>query len=268
MENNFFTPEDAGRPIAVFDSGVGGISVLRALVKLMPNENYIYYGDSGRAPYGSKPLELVRELTEMHVTHLLEVGAKAVVIACNTATSADISILRERYPHIPMIGIEPALKPAVLQKEHPTVVVMGTPMTIQQEKFRNLLQRYQQEARILPLQCPGLVEYIERGELNSGTLEGFLRKIFEPYRSEQIDSVVLGCTHYPFAAETLKRILGEHVILFDGGEGTARETWRQLKQRGLLNDSLEEGIVRFENSEDTPQKMKLCQFLLNYKMNL
>ena len=165
--------KDARRPIAVFDSGVGGISVLRALVDLMPNENYIYYGDSIHAPYGSKTLEEVRALTEMHVLHLLEAGAKAVVIACNTATSADISILRERYQHIPMIGIEPAVKPAVESGEHPGVLVLATPMTIREMKFRTLLMRYEKDADIYPLPCPGLVEYIERGVLSGPSLKGF-----------------------------------------------------------------------------------------------
>lgn len=256
--------EEARRPIAVFDSGVGGISVLRALVELMPNENFIYFGDSARAPYGSKSLKEVRELTEMHVTHLLEIGAKAVVIACNTATSADITILRERYSHIPMIGIEPALKPAVLHKEYPTVAVMGTPMTIYQEKFRKLLDRYERQAKILLLPCPGLVEFVERGELYGRALEQYLQQLFESLGNEQIDSVVLGCTHYPFVSETLKKVLGQQIVLFDGGAGTARETRRQLAARQLLNPSIESGIVRFENSEYTPQKMKLCQFLLNY----
>lgn len=116
------------RPIAVFDSGVGGISVLRELVRLMPNENYIFFGDSKNAPYGGKSLEEVRKLTECHVRHLLSEGAKAVVIACNTATSADVSILRKEYPDVPVVGIEPALKPAVQFMEHPRVLVMATPM--------------------------------------------------------------------------------------------------------------------------------------------
>ena len=255
--------EDARRPIAVFDSGVGGISVLRALVDLMPNENYIYYGDSLRAPYGSKSLEEVRSLTEMHVTHLLEEGAKAVVVACNTATSADISILRERYPQIPMIGIEPAVKPAVRFKDHPNVLVLGTSMTIQQEKFRVLLKEYEKEAVIFPLPCPGLVEYIERGEVDGSELRAFLTELFLPYRDSGIDSVVLGCTHYPFVADAIRKILGDRVMLFEGGPGTARETKRRLRENRLLNSSEEEGVVRFENSENTPEKMRLCQLLLH-----
>lgn len=260
--------KDARRPIAVFDSGVGGISVLRALVDLMPNENYIYYGDSIHAPYGSKTLEEVRALTEMHVLHLLEAGAKAVVIACNTATSADISILRERYQHIPMIGIEPAVKPAVESGEHPGVLVLATPMTIREMKFRTLLMRYENDADIYPLPCPGLVEYIERGVLSGPSLEGFLENLLAPYRYPKIDCVVLGCTHYPFVADTIRRILGQKVAVFEGGPGTARETRRRLQERNLLNPSQERGFVRFENSLDTPEEMRLCRMLLNSKENM
>lgn len=255
--------EDARRPIGVFDSGVGGISVLRALVQLMPNENYIFYGDSLRAPYGSKSLQEVRELTETHVTHLLDEGAKAIVVACNTATSADISILRERYPHIPMIGIEPAVKPAVLFKDHPNVLVMGTSLTIQQEKFQKLLKKFILDADIDTLPCPGLVEYVERGEIAGKELEAFLSELFLPYKEKKIDSVVLGCTHYPFVSDAIRNVLGPQVMVFEGGPGTARETKRRLKEKQLLNPSEEEGIVRFENSEDTTEKMRLCQRLLN-----
>lgn len=260
--------EDARRPIAVFDSGVGGISVLRALVDLMPNENYIYYGDSLHAPYGSKTLEEVRALTEMHVNHLLEAGAKAVVVACNTATSADISILRERYPHIPMIGIEPAVKPAVESRKHPGVLVLATPMTIRETKFQTLLKRYENEADIYPLPCPGLVEYIEQGELSGPSLEGFLEKLLAPYRYPAVDCVVLGCTHYPFVAGAIKKILGEEVAVFEGGPGTARETRRRLRERGLVNPSAQRGFIRFENSLDTQEELKLCQMLLNSKENI
>lgn len=255
--------EDAKRPIGVFDSGVGGISVLRALVSLMPNENYIYFGDSLHAPYGSKRLQEVRTLTEQHVTHLLEAGAKAIVVACNTATSADISILRARYPHIPMIGIEPAVKPAVLSKEHPKVLVLGTPMTIHQEKFARLLEKYEGSAKIYTQPCPGLVEYVERGELTGTGIEQFLRKLLAPYIEEKVDAAVLGCTHYPFVAEMIQKILGDQVALYEGGPGTARETKRRLAQGNLLNPSKEEGVVRFENSDLTPEKLRLCQFLLH-----
>ena len=152
-------------PIGVFDSGVGGISVLRELVAQMPNENYIFFGDSKNAPYGTKTLEEVQQLTCADAEYLLSRGVKALVVACNTATSAAIRILREKYADMPVIGIEPALKPAVRAGGHPRVLVMATPMTLREEKFHALMQRFESDAEILRLPCPGLVEYVEQGVL-------------------------------------------------------------------------------------------------------
>ena len=152
-------------PIGVFDSGVGGISVLRELVAQMPNENYIFFGDSKNAPYGTKTLEEVQKLTCADAEYLLSRGVKALVVACNTATSAAIRILREKYADMPVIGIEPALKPAVHAGGHPRVLVMATPMTLREEKFHALMQRFGSDAEILRLPCPGLVEYVEQGVL-------------------------------------------------------------------------------------------------------
>ena len=129
-------------PIGVFDSGVGGISVLRELVKIMPNENYLYFGDSINAPYGTKEVSVIRELTIKNIEKLLDMGAKSIVVACNTATSAAVRVLRQMYPEIPLVGIEPAIKPAVEYKEKSRVVVMATPMTLKQEKFQNLMEKY------------------------------------------------------------------------------------------------------------------------------
>lgn len=252
-------------PIAVFDSGVGGISVLRALLKEMPDENYRYYGDSKNAPYGTKTLEEVRRLTISHVDCFIEEGAKAVVVACNTATSAAVRILRQKYPKIPIIGIEPALKPAVLSKNHPNVIVMATPMTIREEKFHNLMERYMGMAHIIPLPCPGLMEYIEHGDVQSAELELFLERLFEPFEKQKLDAVVLGCTHYPFVEQELRKVLGEGVKLFEGGPGTARETKRRIVEAGLLKDDKKQGTIVFENSDMSEEKTKLCQRLLNRK---
>ena len=185
--------EKKGQPIGVFDSGVGGISVLRELIRVMPNENYIYLGDSKNAPYGTKPLETVRKLTFRNVRTLLDQGAKGLVVACNTATSAAVRLMRSTYTEVPIVGIEPALKPAALQKEHPKVLVMATPMTVQQEKFRQLMARYENKADIYPLPCPGLMEFIEAGDLESERLHDFLQELLAPYLDKKMDSVVLGC---------------------------------------------------------------------------
>lgn len=250
-------------PIAVFDSGVGGVSVLRALLEEMPNENYWYFGDSANAPYGTKKLEEVRRLAVFHVDRFVKEGAKAVVVACNTATSAAVRFLRQKYPDVPIIGIEPAVKPAVLSKRHPNVVVMATPMTIREEKFHSLTGRYMDMAHIIPLPCPGLMEYIEHGDMQGAELEQFLERLFEPFEKQKLDAVVLGCTHYPFVSRALKKVLGENVLLFEGGPGTAREAKRRLKEAGLLSARQEKGSVLFDNSEQSEQKKELCRKLLH-----
>ena len=255
---------DREQPIAVFDSGVGGISVLKEMVKLMPHENFLYYGDSLNAPYGTKSTEEVRRLTIEHTENFLDRGAKAVAIACNTATSAAVRVLRQMYPELPLVGIEPALKPAVLHKDQAKVLVLATPMTIREEKFQHLLNQYKDQGTIYPLACPGLMEYVERGEMDSPKLYEFLQELLEDYIGK-VDSVVLGCTHYPFTKRSIQRILGDEVEIFDGGYGTAREMKRRIQEAGLLNEDPDyTGKITFENSELSQKKLDLCWKLLNY----
>lgn len=256
--------KDRERPIGVFDSGVGGISVLRELYRIMPHENYIYFGDSKNAPYGTKPMEEVRRLTIEHVEQLLSQGAKGIVVACNTATSAAVRTLREMYPGLPLVGIEPALKPAALQPGHPQVLVMATPMTIRAEKFQRLMERYEREAEIIGLPCPGLMEFVEAGNTDGEDLRQFLEELLTPYL-RQIDSIVLGCTHYPFVRDEIQSLAGERVRIFDGGEGTAREMRRRLSVAGLLTERMQPGTVTFENSQSTEEEMKLCDILFQKK---
>ena len=255
--------ESRRQPIGVFDSGVGGISVLRECVKIMPNEDFIYYGDSKNAPYGTKPTEVVRELTIAQVKRFLEIPIKGCVIACNSATSAAVRVLREMYPELPLVGIEPALKPASLYKRDPRVLVLATPMTIKEEKFKNLLAKYEDKATIYGLPCPGLMEYVEEGKYDTSEVSNFLEELLAPYRGGVIDAVVLGCTHYPFVKDKISQVLGPGVRVFDGGEGTAREMRRRIDVAGLLTDKTTRGEVIFENSSDDKNKIKLCNRLLN-----
>ena len=178
-------------PIGVFDSGVGGISVLRELVKIMPNENYLYFGDSINAPYGTKEVSVIRELTIKNIEKLLDMGAKSIVVACNTATSAAVRVLRLMYPEIPLVGIEPAIKPAVEYKEKSRVVVMATPMTLKQEKFQNLMKKYENQAEIVPLPCPGLMEFVERGDLEGEDLYNYLSILFGSVNSKKLTQLYL-----------------------------------------------------------------------------
>lgn len=248
-------------PIAFFDSGVGGISVLREALALMPHENYLYFGDSANAPYGTKTVEEIRALTLGHAERFYRQGIKALVIACNTATSAAIQPLRSIYTDIPVIGIEPALKPAALMAEHPTVIVMATPLTVSAAKFHDLLGHYSDKAEVIPLGCPGLMEFVERGCLDTPQVENYLKELLGPYLSRYSpDAIVLGCTHYPFVKPLIRRIAGDHVRIFDGGPGTARELMRRLAQEDLLTDRTQQGTVAF--NESLPGKIDLCRSLL------
>lgn len=245
--------------IGVFDSGLGGLSVLRHLRRLLPGERFLYYGDSAHAPYGTKSPAQVRELTLAAGAYLMEQGLKALVVACNTATSAAIDTLRETYPGLIVVGIEPALKPAADRFPGGAIGVMATPMTLQEEKFSGLLARYQQQCRVYKLPAPGLVELVEAGRANSQEAVALLRRLFVAL-PEQLDALVLGCTHYPFAQEAIRACLGDQVELLEGGEGTARETRRRLAQAGLLEEG--SGELRMENSKQSPALLDLGRKLL------
>ncbi len=245
--------------IAVFDSGVGGISVLRHLRRVMPGERYLYLGDSANAPYGTKSKEEVKRLTFAAAEKLMARGIKALVVACNTATSAAIADLRAAYPDLIVIGIEPALKLAADTFPGGRLCVMATPMTLREEKFAALMARYAASSTVHTLPAPGLVELVETGKADSPEMDAFLETLFAPYIG-QLDAVVLGCTHYPFAAKAISRVLGEQVVLLDGGDGTARETRRRLQAAGLLEEGT--GSLTIENSLDSPEKILLCQELL------
>ncbi len=248
-------------PIAVFDSGMGGISVLREMTACMPNEHFLYFGDSLHAPYGTKTPEEVRTLTIGHIENLMEQGCKAAAIACNTATSAAVRKLREMYPQFPLVGIEPALKPAVLAHPGGRVLVMATPMTIRLDKFRKLFAEYEDQAQIFPLACPGLMEFVEEGCTDRERLLGFLRDLLWDYADGAVDAAVLGCTHYPFVRAQIQQVLGENTDIFDGGAGTARELKRRVEASGLANRPDAEGSVTFENSDPSEEKMQLMHRL-------
>ena len=249
-------------PIGFLDSGVGGLSVLREAIKIMPNENYIYFGDSKNAPYGVKPTKEIRDLTFNVVDFLIEKGIKGLVVACNTATSAAVSELRRVYPDIPLVGIEPAIKPAVELNRSGKILIMATPMTIKQEKFNLLLNKYKEKAEIVPIPCAGLMEFIEDGVLSGKELEEYLEEKLSIYDKSEISSIVLGCTHYPFVKDVIAKIVGSNVIIMDGGEGTAREIKRRLREKNLLTDRIKKGNVDIYNSLDEKKVIDLSWKLI------
>ena len=241
--------------IAVFDSGGGGISVLRHLVRVLPGERFLYFGDSANAPYGSRPTEEVRPLTLDGAAYLLDnYPLKALVIACNTATAAAVRQVREKYPDLIVIGIEPALKVAADHFPGGRIGVMATEVTLREEKFDLLLHRFDRDCTITKIPAPGLVQLVEQGKVDHPETDALLHGILDPYVG-QLDALVLGCTHYPFAAAAIGRVLGPEVRLLEGGGGTARETRRRLEKAGLLEQG--PGEVKIINSSPDPAMIRL-----------
>jgi glutamate racemase len=226
-------------PIGVFDSGVGGMSVLRHIQAQLPDENLIYLADSGYAPYGAKPEQVVAERSLAVAQFLVAQGAKALVVACNTATVAAIKLLRAHYPHMPIVGVEPGLKPAAAASRNGKVAVLATEVTLAGEKF--LLLRDQissaSNAAFVLQGCPGLVELIELGQFNGDATQAMLERYLHPLLAKDVDTVVLGCTHYPFVRTAIESILAaagrQDVVLIDTGDAVARQLGRLLASAGL-----------------------------------
>ena len=239
------------QPIGIFDSGLGGISVLAEALHLLPSENYLYYGDSLHIPYGDKQPEEVLILTRHAVKKLIDMGCKAIVIACNTATSVAAETLRQEFT-LPIIGMEPALKPASLLSGDGHVLVMATHMTLSQPKFQRLMQEYGKNA--IPISCSGLMEIVEDGEMTGPQLVKHLDALLSPHMDKPIKAVVLGCTHYVFLKKAIACFLGPNIPLVDGNQGTVLQLKRKLKQNDLLRtDMPHEGNVTFCTSALEPQ---------------
>ena len=247
--------------IGFLDSGVGGISVLNEAIKLMPNERYVYLGDSKNAPYGIKTKKEVKELTVRNVDVLIEEGAKAIVIACNTATSAAVAFLREKYKAVPILGVEPALKPAALSHRGEKILVMATSMTLAEKKFEHLMGKYKDDAKIVPVPCPGLMEFVEAGKLEGEELEAFLREILTEEICKDVKAVVLGCTHYPFVKDAIRNVVGKHVGIYDGGAGTAKHLKRQLIKLELRREADLPGELDMRNTSGREEMLVLSKQL-------
>lgn len=247
------TKIDKNLPIGFMDSGLGGLSVLREAIHAMPSEDFLYIGDSLNAPYGVKSPEEIKALTFEIVRKLLQRGIKGLVIACNTATGAALKDLRATYPEIPIVGIEPAIKPAVICNQGGKILVLATPMTLKQQKFKLLFDLYKDEANMVLLPCKGLMEFVEQGILDGPKLDEYFSKFIEPELTADVESIVLGCTHYPFLKPYLQsKLAGKNIKLIDGSLGTALELKRRLKEEGLLKEASvsQKGRVEILNSID------------------
>lgn len=235
---------DRNDPVGVFDSGVGGISTLGSLTVRLPDEHFIYFGDTANAPYGTKPPEEVLRCAANAVQGLLDRHVKAIVIACNTATSAAAAALREKLD-LPVIGIEPALKPAAERRQGGAILVLATPVTLSLPKYKHLESLYGEGTVDVP--CPGLMELVERKDFAGA--KAYLGRKLRAFDPEKVDGIVLGCTHYVFLRPVLRELLPAHVRVFDGNDGTARQLRRVLAERGLLRTE-KTGSVAFTTSGD------------------
>ncbi|WP_455539881.1 glutamate racemase [Terrisporobacter sp.] len=256
--------DNKNKAIGVFDSGLGGVSVLKELVKSMPNEKFIYFGDSANAPYGIKTKEEITKRCEEIIEFFLEKDVKAIVIACNTATSAAAKFLREKYPYLPIIGMEPALKVAADGKINNTIVVMATPLTLREEKFNNLMSQYDDNNVIIKMPCPELVNIVENDLLDDEkVVEAQLTNYYKGLDMEKINSVVLGCTHFVFYRNYIERILNHNINIVDGNKGTTNHLKEVLKERNELRDENEKGSVNIYNSSKDKRFIELSKKLLN-----
>lgn len=254
---------DKELPIGFMDSGLGGLSVLAEAVKEMPSEDFLYFGDSANAPYGTRPQEEIKKLTFDVVHKLLNRGIKGLAVACNTATSAAVRALRTEYPDLPIVGIEPAIKPAVEENTGGRIIVLATPMTIAQEKYKKLVEKYRGDCDLVSVPCPGLMEFVEEGDLDSPELNDYFREHLDAYLTPDTETIVLGCTHYPFIREQLRSYLDNNSIdIIDGSLGTARELKRRLAEKNLLKDSGKRGNIIIENSSDRPEMPERSRILL------
>lgn len=251
---------DKNCPVGVMDSGVGGISILRALTSYLPEEDYIFYADSAHAPYGEKERDEIKRLSMRAAGILMDHGCKALVVACNTATAAAIVDLRAKYPEIPVIGLEPALKPAALSMPHPRIVVMATLFTLKEDKFLNLERQFEDQAEIIPVPCPMLVRFVERGELYSQAVVDYVRQQLAPYQDRPIDAIVLGCTHFPFVRKAVIEAAGPGVRLFDSEDGVERRLKKLMEERDMLHEPGKRGTVKFLSSKGI-EGLEICRRL-------
>ena len=251
-------------PIGLFDSGVGGLTVARAVMDLLPHEEMVYLGDTARCPYGPRPVEEVRRFALEIMDHLLEQDVKMVVIACNSAASAALDVARERYD-VPVLSvIEPGVRAAVAATRNRRVGLIGTEATVSSHSYDHALEATRANVTLFSQPCPRFVEFVERGDTTSdevlATAEGYLA----PLKREGVDTLILGCTHYPLLSGVIQYVMGEEVVLVSSAEATANEVFAELKDKGLLNRSSAPGKHRFIASSEGGMFSQLGEMLLGH----
>jgi glutamate racemase len=259
------------QPIGIFDSGIGGLTVLRAIHQLLPDEPLLYLADQAHVPYGPRPLEEVRYFSESITSYLIEQGARLVVVACNTASAAALKHLRATFPEIPFVGMEPAVKPAAEHTHSGVVGVLATPATFQGELYASVVERFGQGVRLIQNTCPGLVAQIENDNLDTFETRQILEGALKPMLEQGIDTIVLGCTHYPFVIPLIQQITGPDVRVIDPAPAVARQVQRLIIASGLLdlNQHLVRGqpgsihqLLQFDTTGDSLQMQRMLPRLI------
>jgi glutamate racemase len=243
--------------VGVFDSGVGGLSVLRAIQTVLPDQRFLYFADSAHAPYGERDDIYVLNRSTQIAEHLVVSQCHAMVIACNTATAVAADALRQRWPHIPIVGVEPGIKPAVALSKNRRVGVLATRSTLQSKRFIGLLERYGDGARIVGQACTGLAWAIESGDLQSGQIQDLVDRYCTPLKAANVDTVVLGCTHYAFVRNWIEQAMGPDVTVLDTAQAVAKEVARRL--RDLPPTAIGKPSLRFESSGDVTPLVTLAK---------
>ena len=252
----------ASSHIGIYDSGVGGISVLRAIREQMPNESVVYFGDQGHIPYGPRPMEQIRSFSEAITNFLLQQKAKIIVVACNTASAAALKYLREKFQTVQFVGMEPAVKPAAEQTQTGKVGVLATPATFQGALYASVVERFANGVELFQNTCNGLVQQIEQGNLEGKETRNILEAALLPMLEKNIDTVVLGCTHYPFVIPLIQEIVGNKVRVIDPAQAVAKQVGRLLEVNRTRNESKSRGKIKFYTSGDPDALKSMLPILL------
>jgi len=259
------TAADPLSPIGLFDSGVGGLSILREVAVQLPCEHLLYYADQAHCPYGSRSIRDIQGLSSSIVQFLLAHGAKCVVVACNTASAAALAYLRNSFPNIPFVGMVPAVKPASGLTKQGIIGVLATAATFQGRLFADVVNRFAGDVQIITQVCPDWVELVESGQLSGPRVESAVRTCLEPLLVAGVDTLVLGCTHYPFLVPVIRDIVGDAVTIVDPAPAVARQVRRVLESKGLLNQALDRGTVRLFTSGDPVVLARQFTMLLGHR---
>lgn len=249
-------------PIGIFDSGVGGLSVLRAIRAQMPGEAILYLGDQGHVPYGLRPMQEVQAFSHEITRFLLAKGAKLIVVACNTASAVALVHLRQVFPEVLFVGMEPAVKPAAEQTRSGVVGVLATPATFQGAMYASVMERFAQGVTVLQDTCPGLVQQIEKGALDDVWTETILRQALLPMLERGIDTIILGCTHYSFVIPLIEKIAGKDVRVIDPAPAVARQVSRLLERRALRRQAETQPLVKYFSTAEASLMSGLLPLLL------